>query len=517
MSSTYNLEPQPTAKVLLQTTSGDILLELFAKQTPLTSRNFLQLCLDGYYDNTIFQRLIPGFIIQGGDPTGTGEGGESIYDDGKPFADEFHSRLKFNRRGLIGMANGGKKDDNASQFFLTLGKTEELKGKNTMFGRVVGDTIYNLMRMGEADLSGEGSERPLYPTKVTGTEILVNPFEGMERRERAVRAVREETRKAAKRKPGKKSGKTLLSFGGDELDEVDAEVVLSKPKFNTKLINAEQDPSMGTRPSMTAEPLPRKETHVKKHTSDMPSLPATPVQSTKDAPISLIESPPRPPINTLPTFPSNTKVAFSIDETNAQIAEIKASLKRTVYSVDSASPKTAKKQKTALEQMIPETSIRGRKRKQGEKAENKMYEKRALEIINSFRTKLDNAAPQKSPQAAVDLSEADKENGDTLPTGGAPKDEEEDEEEAHLCDLHFISNCQSCRSWDNPKIAESHTMNDDEHGTNDTGWMSHALSFEKDRLGKDLTWRRKNEEELVVIDPREKGKEIKMGSKGGGR
>ncbi|KAK5241420.1 Peptidyl-prolyl isomerase cwc27, partial [Cryomyces antarcticus] len=111
MSALYNLEPQPTAKVLLETTAGDILLELFAKQTPLASRNFLQLCLDGYYDNTIFHRLVPGFVIQGGDPTGTGSGGESSF-DGEPFADEFHSRLKFNRRGLLGMANTGKSDDN---------------------------------------------------------------------------------------------------------------------------------------------------------------------------------------------------------------------------------------------------------------------------------------------------------------------------------------------------------------------------------------------------------------------
>jgi peptidyl-prolyl cis-trans isomerase SDCCAG10 len=66
MSTLYNLEPQPTGKVLLKTTLGDIVLELWAKQVPLASRNFIQHCLDGYYDNTIFHRLVPGFIIQGG-------------------------------------------------------------------------------------------------------------------------------------------------------------------------------------------------------------------------------------------------------------------------------------------------------------------------------------------------------------------------------------------------------------------------------------------------------------------
>ena len=104
MSTLYNLEPNPTAKVLLRTTAGDLELELFAKQTPITSRNFLQLCLDDYYSNTIFHRLVPGFIVQGGDPTGTGHGGESSY-DGNAFEDEYHTRLKFNRRGLVGMAN----------------------------------------------------------------------------------------------------------------------------------------------------------------------------------------------------------------------------------------------------------------------------------------------------------------------------------------------------------------------------------------------------------------------------
>ena len=169
MANLYNLEPQPTAKVVLNTTAGDLTIELFAKQTPLASRNFLQHCLDGYYNNTIFHRLVPGFIIQAGDPTGTGSGGISAVNDGEPFQDEFHSRLKFNRRGLLGMANEGP-NSNGSQFFFTLDQTPELQGKNTMFGRIEGDTIYNLMKMTDKDLVGleEGSERPLYPTKVTG-------------------------------------------------------------------------------------------------------------------------------------------------------------------------------------------------------------------------------------------------------------------------------------------------------------------------------------------------------------
>ncbi|KAL1304449.1 hypothetical protein AAFC00_003445 [Neodothiora populina] len=163
MSSLYNLEPPPTAKVLLNTTSGDLVFELWGKQAPLATRNFLQHCLDGYYDGTIFHRLVPGFIIQGGDPSGLGTGGISAVNDGAPFHDEFHSRLKFNRRGLLGMANSGEPDDNTSQFFVTLDATPELQGKNTMFGRIEGDTIYNLMKMAEADLAEEGETGPCIP------------------------------------------------------------------------------------------------------------------------------------------------------------------------------------------------------------------------------------------------------------------------------------------------------------------------------------------------------------------
>ncbi|EEC15938.1 cyclophilin type peptidyl-prolyl cis-trans isomerase, putative, partial [Ixodes scapularis] len=119
--------------VLLKTTVGDIDVELWSKETPKACRNFVQLCLDGYYNGTIFHRVVKGFIAQGGDPTGTGEGGESIY--GAPFKDEFHTRLRFVRRGLVAMASGGA-DDNGSQFFFTLGATPDLQNKHTVFGKV---------------------------------------------------------------------------------------------------------------------------------------------------------------------------------------------------------------------------------------------------------------------------------------------------------------------------------------------------------------------------------------------
>lgn len=87
MSSIYITEPPTNGKVILGTTVGEIEIELWSKETPIACRNFVQLCMEGYYNDTTFHRLVKGFIVQGGDPTGTGEGGESVYES--PFKVSF--------------------------------------------------------------------------------------------------------------------------------------------------------------------------------------------------------------------------------------------------------------------------------------------------------------------------------------------------------------------------------------------------------------------------------------------
>ena len=117
-------------------------------------------------------------MVQGGDPTGTGTGGESIYEDGKPFQDEFHSRLKFSRRGIVGMANPAEPNQNGSQFFMTLNECSWLDKKHTVFGKVTGPTIFNLLKIGEVETE-EGGDRPLcdpIPQIVT-CEIIDSPFD----------------------------------------------------------------------------------------------------------------------------------------------------------------------------------------------------------------------------------------------------------------------------------------------------------------------------------------------------
>ncbi|XP_048875448.1 spliceosome-associated protein CWC27 homolog isoform X3 [Brienomyrus brachyistius] len=218
MSNIYIQEPPTNGKVLIKTTAGDIDVELWSKEAPKACRNFVQLCMEGYYDGTIFHRVVPDFIIQGGDPTGTGSGGESVY--GHPFKDEFHSRLRFNRRGLVAMANAGP-HDNGSQFFFTLGRADELNNKHTIFGKVTGDTVYNMLRLAEVECDRD--ERPLNPHKIRSTEVLHCPFDDIIPRE--TRKAKKEKDKDDSKKSQSKATKnfSLLSFG--EEAEEDEELV----------------------------------------------------------------------------------------------------------------------------------------------------------------------------------------------------------------------------------------------------------------------------------------------------
>ena len=498
MSAIYNLEPQPTASAIIHTTLGEISVELFAKQAPLTCRNFLQLALDGYYDNTIFHRLVPGFILQGGDPTGTGNGGESIYDGGAfsgdldpwpmdmrqgknageqgiNFKDEFHSRLKFTRRGLLGMANDSRINTNGSQFFFTLDKTEELNGKNTLFGRVAGNTIYNLAKMGELDVE-EGTDRPLYPVKIERIEILVNPFDDMQKRSRVAMKAEKKQPAEKEKKKKRKGGKQLLSFGDEEGDE-DVPII-KKAKFDTRLIAEEPEEDVATASKPKTKPKkrpksPQRELERVGETSQLEAsreveAPTTTQQSVQD------ESP--------PPEPESVPEKSALEKANEEIAALKASMRRNVHH-----EKPAKEEKkSALDSMIPETSVKGaRKRRIGG---NAAEDPKTLRMLKAFQSRLENTPPEKHSDKVAATS---MDGGDSGKPGG--------DEEAELCDLHFIANCQSCTSWDNQKEEES----------DDEGWMSHSLSFAADRLGKDLTNRKKAEEELVVIDPREKARALK--------
>jgi len=120
--------------VTLKTNQGDIEIKLFEDIAPKACKNFLALSRTGYYNGIIFHRVIENFMIQGGDPTGTGRGGESIF--GSPFEDEVTSTVTFNKPGLLAMANAGP-NTNGSQFFITTAATPWLNMKHTIFGEVI--------------------------------------------------------------------------------------------------------------------------------------------------------------------------------------------------------------------------------------------------------------------------------------------------------------------------------------------------------------------------------------------
>ncbi|KAN0076815.1 Cyclophilin-like domain containing protein [Tylopilus felleus] len=119
--------------VVLETNMGDIQLELYWDHAPKTCKNFTELTKKGYYNGVLFHRIIADFMIQSGDPTGTGRGGTSIY--GQRFEDEIHPDLRFTGAGILAMANSGP-NTNGSQFFITLAPTPFLDNKHTIFGRV---------------------------------------------------------------------------------------------------------------------------------------------------------------------------------------------------------------------------------------------------------------------------------------------------------------------------------------------------------------------------------------------
>ena len=118
----------------IKTSMGDIGIELFPDEAPKTVENFVELAKKEYYKGVIFHRVIENFMIQGGDPTGTGRGGESAW--GGKFKDEFSPKLTFDKAGILAMANAGP-GTNGSQFFITLAPTTWLNNNHTIFGKVV--------------------------------------------------------------------------------------------------------------------------------------------------------------------------------------------------------------------------------------------------------------------------------------------------------------------------------------------------------------------------------------------
>ncbi|KAJ0040123.1 hypothetical protein Pint_27885 [Pistacia integerrima] len=169
--------PKKKGYVQLHTTHGDLNIELHCDIAPRTCENFITLCERGYYDGVAFHRNIRNFMIQGGDPTGTGKGGESIW--GKPFKDEVNSKLLHSGRGVVSMANSGP-HTNGSQFFILYKSANHLNFKHTVFGGVVGGlTALAVMEKVPID----DNDRPLEEIKITNVTVFVNPYSELDEEE----------------------------------------------------------------------------------------------------------------------------------------------------------------------------------------------------------------------------------------------------------------------------------------------------------------------------------------------
>jgi peptidylprolyl isomerase len=154
-----NLFANEYPHVVLETTQGKIELELFEDVAPLAVENFITHVKNGYYNGIAFHRIIKNFMIQGGDPTESGRGGESIWH--KPFKDEFTNKV-FDKAGILAMANAGP-HTNGSQFFITTAPTPWLNGHHTIFGKVANEeSMKTLSKLNNvATLGRRGADRPL--------------------------------------------------------------------------------------------------------------------------------------------------------------------------------------------------------------------------------------------------------------------------------------------------------------------------------------------------------------------
>ncbi|HUX94050.1 MAG TPA: peptidylprolyl isomerase [Ignavibacteriaceae bacterium] len=164
------VSPDSILVAVMKTNMGTIELQLLPDIAPKAVKNFVELTNQGYYDSLTFHRVINNFMIQGGDPTGTGEGGKSIY--GGLFEDEFNQNFKFDSAGVLAMANAGP-NTNGSQFFITLAATPWLNFHYTIFGKVI-NGIDVVKEIGKVPTS-KPNDKPIKPVIIEKMTIETRP------------------------------------------------------------------------------------------------------------------------------------------------------------------------------------------------------------------------------------------------------------------------------------------------------------------------------------------------------
>jgi len=217
----YMLKPKRvkiTGYIRMQTNHGDLNIELYPEYAPKAVWNFIQLAKKGYYSGLVFHRNIRNFMIQGGDPTGTGRGGSSIW--GKNFNDEFDGPLTHDSRGILAMANKGK-NTNSSQFFITYRGTKHLDKKHTIFGRVV-DGLDVLTKL--ENVKGDDKDKPLEDIKLIDIQVFLDPFEEF-MKQKANKEAQKSEQEAVKMSGGTEDDK--VTWTGKRIRDIDPQAASS--------------------------------------------------------------------------------------------------------------------------------------------------------------------------------------------------------------------------------------------------------------------------------------------------
>ncbi|KAJ1892126.1 Peptidyl-prolyl isomerase cwc27 [Kickxella alabastrina] len=480
MSSIYVSEPPTSGKVVLETSAGDIEVELWSKEAPKACRNFIQLCVDGYYDTTIFHRLVSGWIVQGGDPTGTGEGGESIY--GAPFADEFHSRLRFSRRGLLGMANTGP-NDNGSQFFITLAPTPELQKKNTIFGTVVGDSLFNALKLGSGEVDNV-TERPVHLKTLKHARVLDNPFPDIVPRATAKYVAAPDLDQsdaavatALKKKRGRNikavKNKKLLSFADDDDEDYDdtmahdskaGAAVATRTEMKSSHDLLKSDPMLSKETSSAASPVPLKPV---RGLNSIPELPPKEAES-----VVLADSG-----STRADTPSVREKIQSVENEIKKLAE-RDNKRKSTLNVDSGE---SKKPKSALSEMLSRYKTAGPGVRTAARKKDTGREDELFVRLGSFQSKIRNTKGFEKPAAG---GNCDTEAGDN----------------GRKCELHGVAGCNSCQR---AKPDEYSSLGKAASRFDGGDWLSHTLKFSNRKEKGSASEYAPRVEDYVVIDPRE--------------
>lgn len=473
MSSVYVLEPPTKGKVVLNTSAGPLDIELWPKEAPKAVRNFVQLCVDGYYNGTIFHRLIKTFMVQGGDPTGTGTGGDTIY--GGPFPDEIHSRLRFNHRGVVACANAGTPHSNNSQFFITFDRCDWLDKKNTIFGKITGDTVYNLMKIG--DLEADKDDRPVDPPVINSVEVLWNPFDDVVPRNLKPKVEPADDKPQRTSKPKKKLN--LLSFGEEaEAEEQAVETVKAKIKSSHDVL---RDPRLLKDAADSAEMDPVEARRVKGvQTAVRQAL------SKKDN----VDGSDRKPSDTVDGESSE-------DEADFEASMRKKVLEKRARLTDSkgAGVSNKNKEKQGDSNVKREAPVPRETRRVVDDSDDEKEEKREKLTLKRGMGSEARAALAANVDGDVQLLTPLEQQRARFKQ---KKRLQGSRENVTLAKLAQFKN----------KLAQTAKKEVKETDADDENWLSHELKFERDPTKKDDMARNEDPNQYVVHDPLlEKGKE----------